>query len=217
MDLGTGPVKDFRTQLIREIHSLYEDPRFPTVSPETEGTQYDKISNFYYPNTLPEYILPHEHRPAHYKPDLIRAIGYKFDSQGNLVEDNTYTGQRIIQLIECKYSTDTNMHIIIEHILELYEPLRRAIMLHATGEWKATVQVIPIVISRTGSFHVKTLAAIAQLVSFQEEPPDTMTYKQLPRNAQHIAMALHVHAQEWLTLMSKISRRLLTAPSNNPL
>ena len=109
------------------------------------------------------------------------------------------------------------MHTIIEHILELYEPLRQAILLHANGEWKAIVQVIPIVISRTGSFHVKTLAAIAQLVSFQDEPPDTMTYKQLPRNAQHIAMTLHVHAQEWLTFMSKISRRLLTAPSNNHL
>jgi hypothetical protein len=106
------------------------------------------------------------------------------------------------------------MHIIIEHIYKLYEPLKQAIMLHATGAWKVEVQIIPIVISRTGSFHVKTLAEIAQLVSFQEEPPDVMTYRQLPRNDQKIAMALHVHAQEWLTLMSKISRRLLTSTSN---
>ena len=214
MDLGTGPVRDFRTQLTHEINHLREDPRFPLVSPETEGTQNDKISNHYYPTTLPEYILPQEHRPAHYKPDLIRAIGYKFDAQGNLEEDNTYTGRRIIQLIECKYCTDTNMHTTIEHIRELYEPLRHNLMLHATGEWKAEVQIIAIVISRTGSFHVKTLAEIAQLVSFQEEPPDKMIYKQLPRQAQTIAMALHVHAQEWLTLMSKISRRLLTTTSN---
>jgi hypothetical protein len=106
------------------------------------------------------------------------------------------------------------MHIIIEHIYKLYEPLKQAIMLHATGAWKVEVQIIPIVISRTGSFHVKTLAEIAQLVSFHEEPPDVLTYRQLPRNAQKIAMALHVHAQEWLTLMSKISRRLLTSTSN---
>jgi hypothetical protein len=216
MDLGTGPVKDFHTQITHELHHLREDPRFPTVTPDTEGMQNDKISNHYYPNALPEYILPHEHRPQHYKPDLIRAIGYKYDAQGILEEDTSYTGRRSIQLIECKYATDTNMQIVIDQIYDLYDPLKQAIMTHATGAWKVDVHIIPIVISRTGSFHVKTLAEIAQLVSFKEEPPDTLTYRQLTRNAQEIAMALHVHAQEWLTLLSKLSRRLLTTPSNTP-
>ena len=49
--------------------------------------------------------------------------------------------------------------------------------MHASREWKADIQTIPIVISLTGSFHTKTLAEIAQLVSFPEEPPDTLTYK----------------------------------------
>jgi len=43
--------------------------------------------------------------------------------------------------------------------------------------------MIPIVISRTNNFHVKTLAEIAQLVSFKEEPPDELTFKQLPLTA----------------------------------
>ena len=70
--------------------------------------------------------------------------------------------------------------------------------------------MIPIVISRTGNFHTRTLAEIAQLVSLKENPQDTLTYKSLPHQAQTIAMTLHIHAQEWLTLMSKISRNNLT-------
>jgi len=109
------------------------------------------------------------------------------------------------------------MHIIIDNIHTIYEPLRQAILNCSSHpiRWKAEVQIIPIVISRTCSFHVKTLAEIAQLVSFKEEPPDELTYKQLPPPARDIAMALHVHAQEWLTLMSKISRNTLLTPKQH--
>jgi hypothetical protein len=58
------------------------------------------------------------------------------------------------------------------------------------------VHIIPTVISITGNFHTSTLAEIAQLVSFKENPPDNITYKSLPPQAQTIAMAIHVHAQE---------------------
>jgi hypothetical protein len=78
------------------------------------------------------------------------------------------------------------------------------------------VQIIPIVISRTSNFHTRTLAEIAQLISFQENPPDNLTYKSLPPQAQSITMAIHVHAQEWLTLMSKVSRSTLTQRRNTP-
>jgi hypothetical protein len=70
--------------------------------------------------------------------------------------------------------------------------------------------VIPIVISMTVNVHTRTLAEKAQLVSLKENPLDTLTYKFLPHQAQTIAMTLHIHAQEWLTLMSKISRNNLT-------
>jgi hypothetical protein len=75
------------------------------------------------------------------------------------------------------------------------------------------VQIIPIVISRTGNFHTRELVEIAQLVSFKENPPDNITYKSLPTQAQTIAMAIHVHAQEWLTLESKVSKS--TLPKTN--
>jgi hypothetical protein len=57
------------------------------------------------------------------------------------------------------------------------------------------VKIIPVVISRTCALHVKTLAEIAQLVSFKEEPPDELTFKQLLLTDKKIAMALDVHAQ----------------------
>jgi hypothetical protein len=135
------------------------------------------------------------------------------NSQDKLVKDPTYRGRRQIQIIECKYSTDGNIQTIIDYIYDLYEPLRLAIQTY--GTLKADVKIIPIVISRTGTFHVKTLAEIAQLVSFKENPPDKLTYKQLPNTAKRIAMALHVHAQEWLTHIFKISRKILTTKTKS--
>ena len=85
------------------------------------------------------------------------------------------------------------MQTIIDHIYAIYEPLRLALQTY--GTLKAKGQIIPIVISRTCTFHVKTLAEIAELVSFKEEPADECTFKQPPPTAKRIAMALHVHAQ----------------------
>ena len=136
------------------------------------------------------------------------AVGFTLNKQGRLVKDLTYRGRRQIQIIECKYSTDGNIQTIIDHIYDIYEPLRQALQTH--GTLKADVKIIPIVISRTGTFHVKTQAEISQLVSFTEEPPDELTFKQLPPTAKRITMALHVHAQEWLSHISKISRKILT-------
>ena len=110
--------------------------------------------------------------------------------------------------MERKYSTDGNIQTIIDHVYDIYELLRLALQTY--GTLKADVKIIPIVISRTGTFHVKTLAKIAQLVSLNEEPPDELTFKQLPITAITIAMALHVHAQEWLSHLSKNSRKIIT-------
>jgi hypothetical protein len=102
-------------------------------------------------------------------------VGFTLNKQGRLVKDLTYRGQRQFQIIECKYSTDDNMQTTIEHIYNIYEPLKQAIQTY--GTLKANIKIIPIVISRTGTFHVKTLAEISQLVSFREEPPDELTFK----------------------------------------
>ena len=101
------------------------------------------------------------------------------------------------------------MHETVARIGDIYtDYLRDAILQH--GQWDGHIDIIPIVLSRTGSFHVRTLAELAQLVSFEEEPPDELTYKDLPPAAKRIAMALHTHAQQWLTLMLKLSKQTLT-------
>ncbi len=135
-------------------------------------------------------------------------MGFTLNKQGILVKDLVFRGQRQNQIIECKYSTDGNILTTIEHIYNIYEPLKQALQTY--GTLKSNIKIIPIVISWTGTFHVKTLAEISQLVSFTEEPPDELTFKQLPPTAKRITMALHVHAQEWLSEISKISRKILT-------
>ena len=91
-------------------------------------------------------------------------MGFTLDSQGKLVKELSYRGRRQIQITECKYSIDGNIQTIIDHIYEIYEPLRQALQIY--GTLKAHVKIIPIFISRTGTFHVKTLAEISKLVSF---------------------------------------------------
>jgi hypothetical protein len=137
-----------------------------------EGLQDDKTENpDYSSHYIPNYVIHPQHRPKHHKADLIRVVGFTLNKQGKLVKYLTHRGRRQIQIIECKYSTDGNIQEIIDHIYDIYEPLRLALQTH--GTLKAEVKIILIVISRTVTFHVKTLAEIAQLVSFTEEPPSS--------------------------------------------
>ena len=66
---------------------------------------------------------------------------------------------------------------MIDHIHTIYEPIKQDLQTH--GTLKADIKIIPIFTSQTGTFNVKTLAEIAYLVSFKEETPDILTYKQL--------------------------------------
>jgi hypothetical protein len=143
-----------------------------------EGLKKDKEKT-QHPTIIPTNLLPKYKIPKHHKPDIIRAIGYKWNTQGQLVEDLTYKGRRCLQLIECKYSTDTINLDTITNIHNIYEPLKQAMMRH-TRKNILQVQMIPIVISRTSNFHTRTLPEIARLISFQENPPDNLTYKSLP-------------------------------------
>jgi hypothetical protein len=78
-------------------------------------------------------------------------------------------------MVECIYSIDGNIREIINHICDIYEPLRLALQNHNT--LTTDVKIIPIVISRIGTFNIKTLAEIAHLLSFEEEPPDELIFE----------------------------------------
>ncbi len=141
---GTQTGHLFHRTHIRHRHlTTLPLPRHQTLT--QEGLQDDKSNNPDYPQTIPEYILHPQHRPKHYKPDLIRVVGFTLNKQGKLVKDLTYRGQRQMQIIECKYATDGNINTIIEHIYEIYDPLRQALQTY--GTLKAEVKIIHIVIS----------------------------------------------------------------------
>jgi len=170
-DLGHTPVTDFNN-LMTDIDTSPHTHHQRITQSIQEGLQDNKSDNPDYPQSMPDYVLHPQHKPKHHKSDLIRAVRYILNTQGKLVKDLTYRGQRQIQIIEYKYSTYGNIQTIIDHVYDIYEPLR---LTH--GTLKAGVKIIPIVISRTCTFHVKTLAAIAQFVSFKEESPDEITFK----------------------------------------
>jgi hypothetical protein len=71
------------------------------------------------------------------------------------------------------------------------------------------------VVNKTSNFHTRTLAEIAQIVFFKENPPDTLAYKTLPTQAQTIAMAIRMHAQEWLKIMSKVTKTTSSTPKKH--
>ncbi len=122
---------------------------------EEEGLQDDKHYNQNYPQTIPEYILPTQHIPIHQRPDLVRAIEYTSNPEGQLIPDQTYRGRRQLQIVKCKYSMDGNTQAVIDHIYNIYKPLKQALQIH--GTLIVDIKIIPIVISRTIIFKVKTL------------------------------------------------------------
>jgi hypothetical protein len=129
MDLGDKTIKDFKTQTQIEMMAPQTDPNLQALEATQEGLQDDKTKT-QHPTIIPTDLLPKHKRPQHPKPDIIRAIAYRRNSQGQLVEDTTYKGRRCLQLIECKYSTDINTMNIINHIHNIYEPLKQAIIRH---------------------------------------------------------------------------------------
>jgi hypothetical protein len=143
-----------------------------------EGIHDNKPDTTEQIHAKPEYIHPAHNRPTHNRLDLVKAVGYTFGPSGKHIRDPTFQGRRQIQLIERKYSSDGNTQEIIDHIHTIYEPLKQALQTH--GTLKTDIKIIPIVISRNGTFNVKTLVEIAQLVSFKEVPPDNLTYKKTP-------------------------------------
>ena len=182
-DLGKKPVKRFDRTRYTIPNKTQDSPVIPVP-----------------PAKIPEFLLPKNKLPTGHKPDMIRLKGCKWPPESperpTAPKRTGFTGPKVMQLIECKYAKDTDMHVTIAEIKDKYAPLVQAIKDH--GAWDGEIEIIPIVISRTGSFHVQTLAEIAQLISPMEEPPGGLTYGQLPRKVQKTVMALHVHAQEWL-------------------
>lgn len=121
--LGKQPAKDFKTQTLLETITTQEDHNLLSIEATQKGLQNEKIKKKH-PTIIPNNIFPKHKRPKYQKLDIIRAIGCIIISKGALVADLTYRGRRCLQIIECKYSTDSNILETIEHIHTIYEPLK---------------------------------------------------------------------------------------------
>ena len=92
MDLGNKTVKDFKTQTKIEMTTPQKDKTLQALEATHEGLQNDKETT-QHPTIILTNIIPKPKRPKHHKPDIIRAIGYKLNTKGQLVEDPTYKGR----------------------------------------------------------------------------------------------------------------------------
>jgi hypothetical protein len=129
LNLGNKTIKDFKTQTQIEMITPQADPTLQALEATQEGLQDDKMKPLH-PTIIPTDLLPKHKRPQHHKPDIIRAIEYRRNSQRQLVEDTTYKERRCLQLIECKYSTVSNTLDTMNSIHNIYEPLKHAIIRH---------------------------------------------------------------------------------------
>ena len=75
-------------------------PQVPQILlPEEECLKNDKLDIPNHVQTIPEYILASHHIPTHHRPELIRAIAYTINPNGQLIPDPTYRGKRQLKLI----------------------------------------------------------------------------------------------------------------------
>jgi hypothetical protein len=80
MELGTQPIKNFKTQTQIELNTPQADHTLRALEATQEGLQSDKITT-QHPTILPTNVIPKHKRPSqHHKPDIIKAIVYTRNS-----------------------------------------------------------------------------------------------------------------------------------------
>ena len=93
MDLGSKPVRDFKLQSQLEASLLLHDAVPGGLTTKEEGLQYEKKTT---PSRIRAHLLPIRHQPQHYKPDMVRAIGFMLNDDGKLVLDTNHFSPRIL-------------------------------------------------------------------------------------------------------------------------
>ena len=81
MDLGNKTFKDLKTQMTKEMTTPQEDTTTQAIDVAHEGLQNDK-EKMQRPTIIPTNLLPKHKKTHHHKPDIIRAIGYKWNIIG---------------------------------------------------------------------------------------------------------------------------------------
>jgi hypothetical protein len=73
-------IKDLKTQMKIEMRTPQEDTTLQALEATQEGLQNEK-ANTQHPTIIHTDLLPQHKIPQHYKPYIIRAIGYTRNTQ----------------------------------------------------------------------------------------------------------------------------------------
>jgi hypothetical protein len=151
------------------------------------------------PAALPENILPTQVRPPAHKPDIIILLEPRLVSHTS--SRRRYSVIRKIQRGEWKYCTDGNLkdgHLITEKCTPLANAFR--------SKWPCThVDIVPTVMSRTGTPHSLTHTNITTLINPGTDPLDKPSNTPT-RDTTCILSRLHIHTVQWLHHLLRIYR-----------
>jgi hypothetical protein len=95
MDLGIKTIKDFKAQTKMKTTTPQEDHYLQALETSQEGVHDDKEKS-QLPTIIHITLLPKHKRPKHHKPDIIRAIGYRKESQDQLVKETIYKEKKML-------------------------------------------------------------------------------------------------------------------------
>ena len=138
-------------------------------------------------------------RPHAHKPDFIRILEPRFVGHSN--GRRRYASIKKIQIGEWKYCTDNNLSDTANLIRAKYTPLANAIRSH----WPGTlVDILPIIMSRTGTPHSSTITSLTSLLTARTDPLDKLISK-ARLDTSRILAQLHTHSVQWLHHLLLIS------------
>jgi hypothetical protein len=113
-----------------------------------------------------------------------------------------YESIKKIQIGEWKYCTDHNLSQTAQLIRAKYTPLANALRSH----WRGTdVDILPIVMSRTGTVHSSTIVSLTSLLTLRTDLPDKLISK-ARLDTSRILAQLHTHTVQWLHLLLLVYR-----------
>ena len=189
-DCGTKPVRQFPKGNHEVDCTTPALPFQPATDPSrladaAEGEDPDSLTVL--PCRIPESVI---------HPDRLRDLSARVPDFCRVVGDPARPSH--IQLGEFKYSTDYNTDTVEAIIHSKYATLRTRIQDRWPG---ATVTILPLIMTRTGSVPPVTRDSLLQLWS-----PDGPKPNRLPTQIKTLIANLQVHAVQWLELLLDTSR-----------
>jgi hypothetical protein len=121
---------------------------------------------------LVEDLLPSSLRPFAHKPGFVCLLEPILNGNSNSLR--RYSSIKHIRIVEWKYSTNSYLSHTAKLIPNKYAPLANA----RRHRWLSIgVDILPIVISRTGTPHIYMIVSRTSLITLRTDPRDKMIAK----------------------------------------